>query len=66
MNYGNQFLTRLESQEIKNFKLLIDSFCKEYIYIYIYLNQLGSLYWPYFTQKEERMREWAIEHATCD
>lgn len=62
MSYGNQFLMRLESQEIKSFKLLIDSFCKKDIY----LNQLGFLYWPYFTQKEERMWEWAITHTSCD
>lgn len=58
MNYDNQFLMRLESQEIKSFKLLIDSFCKKYIH----LNQLRFLYWPYFTQREVRMRKWAIEH----
>lgn len=52
MSYGNQFLARLEPQEIKSFKLLIDSFCKKDTY----LNQLGFLYWPYFTQREERMR----------
>lgn len=53
MSYGNQFLMRLEPQEIKSFKLLIDSFCKKDTY----LNQLGFLYWPYFTQREERMKE---------
>lgn len=33
MSYGNQFLIRLESQEIKSFKLLIDSFGKKDIYL---------------------------------
>lgn len=62
MSYGNQFLARRESQEIKSFKLLIDSFCKKDIY----WNQLNFLYWPYFTQREEKMREWAVEHTTHD
>ena len=53
---------RLQPQEIKSFKLLIDSFCRKDTY----LNQLGFLYWPYFIQREERMREWAIEHTTHD
>lgn len=62
MSYGNQFLIRVESQEIKSFKLLIDSFCKKDIC----LNQLGFLYQPYFTQREERIWEKAIEHTTRD
>lgn len=53
---------RLEPQEIKSFKLLIDSFGKKDTY----LNQRGFLYWPYFIQREERTREWAIEHTTPD
>lgn len=57
MSYGNQFLMRFESQEIKSFKLLIDSFCKKDIY----LNQLGFLCWLYFTQREKRRRGWDIE-----
>ena len=68
MNYDDQFLMRLESQEIKSFKLLIDSFCKKDTY----LNQPGFLYWPCVTKKkkeeeeEDGMREWAIEHKTSD
>lgn len=53
---------RLEPQEIKSFKLLIDSFGKKDTY----LNQLGFLYWPYFIQREKRTRERAIEHTTSD
>lgn len=62
MSYGNRFLIRVESQEIKSFKLLIDSFCKKDIC----LNQLGFLYQLYFTQREERLWEKAIEHTTHD
>lgn len=62
MSYGNQFLMRLESQELKSFKLLIDSFCKKDIY----LNELGFLHWPYVTQREEGTRGEILKHTVCD